>query len=29
MIHLEEAVSLHVGDAPQSDDLTIVYLAAV
>jgi sigma-B regulation protein RsbU (phosphoserine phosphatase) len=29
MIHLEEAVSLHVGDAPQSDDLTIVYLAAI
>ena len=29
MIHLEAAVSLHVGDAPQSDDLTIVYLAAV
>lgn len=29
MRHLEEAVSLHVGDAPQSDDLTIVYLAAI
>ncbi|RYX85660.1 GAF domain-containing protein [bacterium] len=28
MKHLEDAVSLHVGDAPQSDDLTIVYLAA-
>ncbi|BCM91896.1 phosphoserine phosphatase RsbU [Abditibacteriota bacterium] len=28
MRHLEDAVSLHVGDAPQSDDLTIVYLAA-
>lgn len=29
MLHLDEAVSLHVGDAPQSDDLTIVYLAAI
>jgi len=29
MKHLEEMVSNHVGDAPQSDDLTIVYLAAV
>ncbi len=28
MKHLEEAVSLHVGDAPQSDDLTIVFLEA-
>ena len=28
MRHLEEAVSLHVGDAPQSDDLTIVFLEA-
>jgi serine phosphatase RsbU (regulator of sigma subunit) len=29
MKHLEEAVQTHVGDAPQSDDLTIVYLAAI
>ncbi len=29
MKHLEAAVQQHVGDAPQSDDLTIVYLAAV
>ncbi len=29
MKHLEAAVQKHVGDAPQSDDLTIVYLAAV
>ena len=29
MKHLEAAVEEHVGDAPQSDDLTIVYLAAV
>ncbi len=28
MQHLEAAVQHHVGDAPQSDDLTIVYLAA-
>ena len=28
MKHLEAAVQHHVGDAPQSDDLTIVYLAA-
>ena len=28
MKHLEAAVQDHVGDAPQSDDLTIVYLAA-
>ena len=28
MKHLEAAVQSHVGDAPQSDDLTIVYLAA-
>ena len=28
MKHLEAAVQNHVGDAPQSDDLTIVYLAA-
>ncbi len=28
MRHLEAAVQEHVGDAPQSDDLTIVYLAA-
>lgn len=28
MRHLEDAVSLHVGDAPQSDDLTIVFLEA-
>ena len=28
MKHLEAAVQEHVGDAPQSDDLTIVYLAA-
>ena len=28
MRHLETAVQEHVGDAPQSDDLTIVYLAA-
>ena len=29
MRHLEAAVEEHVGDAPQSDDLTIVYVAAV
>ena len=29
MRHLEDAVSLHVGDAPQSDDLTMVFLSAV
>ncbi len=29
MKHLEEAVQIHVGDAPQSDDLTIVYLMAI
>ncbi len=29
MKHLEDAVEQHVGEAPQSDDLTIVYLAAV
>ena len=29
MKHLEAAVQHHVGDAPQSDDLTIVYLAAI
>ncbi len=29
MKHLEAAVQEHVGDAPQSDDLTIVYLAAI
>lgn len=29
MKHLEAAVQEHVGGAPQSDDLTIVYLAAV
>ena len=29
MKNLEAAVEEHVGDAPQSDDLTIVYLAAV
>ena len=29
MRNLEAAVEEHVGDAPQSDDLTIVYLAAV
>ncbi len=28
MKHLEDAVHLHVGDAPQSDDLTMVFLAA-
>ena len=28
MRHLEDAVQLHVGTAPQSDDLTIVFLAA-
>ncbi len=28
MKHLEDAVQLHVGEAPQSDDLTIVFLAA-
>lgn len=28
MMEIERAVSDHVGDAPQSDDLTIVYLAA-
>ena len=29
MRNLEAAVEEHVGDAPQSDDLTIVYLAAI
>ena len=29
MLHLEEMVAEHVGDAAQSDDLTIVYLAAI
>ncbi len=29
MKHLEDAVSLHVGDAPQSDDLTMVFLSAI
>jgi sigma-B regulation protein RsbU (phosphoserine phosphatase) len=28
MRHLEDAVHLHVGDAPQSDDLTMIFLAA-